>query len=38
MSNIPAILTRLCDQSASGHERARAYLTLSCELGLESPA
>jgi hypothetical protein len=29
---------RLCDQCASGHRRARAYLTLSHELGLESPA
>lgn len=29
---------RLCDQCASGHQRARAYLTLSYELGLESPA
>jgi hypothetical protein len=29
---------RLCDQCASGHERALAYLTLSYELGLDSPA
>jgi hypothetical protein len=29
---------RLCDQCASGHERARTYLTPSYELGLESPA
>jgi len=29
---------RLCGQCASGHERAQAYLTLSYELGLESPA
>jgi hypothetical protein len=29
---------QLCDQCASGHERARAYLTLSYELGLELPA
>ena len=31
-------LDRLCDQCASGHERARTYLTLSYELGLELPA
>jgi hypothetical protein len=29
---------RLCDQRVSGHQRARAYLTLTRELGLESPA
>jgi hypothetical protein len=29
---------RLCDQCASGHERARAYLALSYELGLETPS
>jgi hypothetical protein len=28
---------RLCDQCASGHERARAYLALSYELGLKTP-
>jgi|GEM_PF-2664773 hypothetical protein len=29
---------RLCDQCAAGHERARAYLALSYELGLEAPS
>jgi hypothetical protein len=29
---------RLCDQCATGHERARAYRALSRELGLEAPA
>ena len=29
---------RLCDRCAAGHERARAYLALSYELGLETPA
>jgi hypothetical protein len=29
---------RLCNQCAAGHERARAYLALSHELGLETPA
>src|ERR1700691_953126 len=29
---------RLCDQCANGHERARAYLALSYELGLEAPS
>jgi hypothetical protein len=29
---------RLCDQCASGHERARAYLALSHELGLDAPS
>jgi hypothetical protein len=28
---------RLCDQCASGHQRARAYLALSHELGLKTP-
>jgi hypothetical protein len=27
---------RLCDECTSGHERARAYLALSYELGLET--
>jgi hypothetical protein len=30
-------LDRLCGQCASGHQRARAYLALSYELGLETP-
>jgi hypothetical protein len=29
---------RLCEQCASGHERALAYLALSHELGLEAPS
>jgi hypothetical protein len=29
---------RLCAQCAAGHERARAYLALSYELGLETPS
>ena len=29
---------RLCDQCTAGHERARAYLALSYELGLEAPS
>jgi hypothetical protein len=29
---------RLCNQCASGHQRARAYLALSHELGLETPS
>jgi hypothetical protein len=29
---------RLCEQCASGHERALAYLALSHELGLDTPA
>jgi len=29
---------RLCDECASGHQRARAYLALSYELGLETPS
>jgi hypothetical protein len=29
---------RLCDQCAAGHERARAYLALSYELGLQEPS
>jgi hypothetical protein len=29
---------QLCDQCARGHERARAYLALSHELGLEPPS
>jgi hypothetical protein len=29
---------RLCDQCAGGYERARAYLALSYELGLEAPS
>jgi hypothetical protein len=29
---------RLCGQRAAGHERARAYLALSYELGLEAPS
>jgi hypothetical protein len=28
---------RLCGQCAAGHQRARAYLALSYELGLETP-
>jgi hypothetical protein len=28
---------RLCHQCAAGHQRARAYLALSYELGLETP-
>lgn len=28
---------RLCDQCAAGHDRARAYLALSYDLGLETP-
>jgi hypothetical protein len=28
----------LCDGCAAGHERARAYLALSHELGLEAPS
>jgi hypothetical protein len=28
---------RLCDRCASGYQRARVYLALSYELGLESP-
>jgi hypothetical protein len=29
---------RLCDQCTAGHERARAYLALSYELGLDAPS
>lgn len=29
---------RLCDQCTAGHQRARAYLALSYELGLEAPS
>ena len=29
---------RLCGQCAAEHERARAYLALSYELGLEAPS
>jgi hypothetical protein len=29
---------RLCDKCAGGYERARAYLALSYELGLDAPS